>query len=110
MRGFGFPACAQRRQRAHLREAEADPEQGVGYFRVLVETGGHADRIGDMQPKGIDAQQRIVGSAFERRHGLQRGDGHAMRRLGVEAVQQRQREPAERPDEAAQAQIMSSGN
>ena len=43
MRGFGLPACGQRRHGADFGEAEAEPQHRVGHLGILVVAGGHAD-------------------------------------------------------------------
>ena len=49
-----------RRHRADLDKAEAEPQQRVRHFRALVETGRHADRIGEVQAEGAHRKFRIV--------------------------------------------------
>jgi hypothetical protein len=49
-----------RRHRADLDKAEAQPQQGIGDLRALVEAGGHADRIGEIQAEGPHRQLFIV--------------------------------------------------
>ena len=53
----------QRRDGADLDEAEAQPQQRVGHFGVLVEARRDADRIGKAQPERPHREPRIIGRA-----------------------------------------------
>ena len=48
-RGARVAGLRPRRHRADLDEAEAEGEQRVGHLAVLVEAGGDADRIGEVE-------------------------------------------------------------
>jgi hypothetical protein len=74
----------QRGDRADLGEAEPEGEQRVGYFAVLVEPGGHAERVGKGQPGYIDGERPRLGRPAITAAQLERGNGQAMRPLGVE--------------------------
>ncbi len=50
----------QRRHRADLDEAEAEPQQRVGHLGMLVEARRHADRIGEIEAEGTHREPRIV--------------------------------------------------
>ena len=60
MRGFGFPGCALRRHRSDLDEAKSKRFPGRQGHAVLVETGGEADGIWE-----IDAEDGCRMSRFD---------------------------------------------
>ena len=87
-----------RRHRADLDKAEAEPQQRVRHFRILVEAGGHADGIGKIQAEGAHREFRIVRPRPDRRQEFQALDRQPMRVFGIEPAQQRQREGVEGAD------------
>ncbi len=78
-----------RRQRADFDEAEAEAEHRVGNFGVFIEARRKADWIWKIEAESGDGQARVVLRRRARRQKFQRGDGRAMRALGVEQTQQR---------------------
>ena len=71
-----------RRHGADLDKAEAEAQQRVRHLRVLVEAGGDADRIGEIEPEGAHrqlARDRAAGRAD--RHEAQRLDRQSVRIL-----------------------------
>ena len=87
-----------RRHGADLDKAETELQQRIGHFRILVETGRHADRVGKIQAEGPHRQFVIIDPRPRRRQQFQTLDGEAMRILRIEPAQQRQRESIEGAD------------
>ena len=84
------PRIARLRPRRHgadLDKAETELQQRVGDFGVLVEAGGHADRIGKIQAKGPHGQFGIVRARPHRRQQFQTLECKAMRILRIEPAQ-----------------------
>src|SRR5262249_55292764 len=74
--------------RAALHEAEPGAEHGVGRLGVLVEAGGQADAVLELQPHQLNGQAGVVETLLARTEsGLQAADGGVVRVLGVEGVQ-----------------------
>ena len=101
MRGPALPRLRQRRQRAHLDEAEAHGEKLARHARILVEAGRHADRIGKIETEHrLAPSALIVGARGARiKPKLEALDGDIVGPLGIERVQQRLAEP-EQPTHA----------
>ncbi len=77
-----------RGHRAHLDHAEAEPRQGAGHFGILVEPGGHADGIGEIEAAEPRRQLRRIGVALARhRAEAQGGQRRGMGGLGIHAQQ-----------------------
>ncbi len=74
---------------ADLHEAEAEPQHRVRNLRVLVEAGGQADRIGEIEPEGADAEFAGIECRPRQRHEAQGLDRQCMRILRIEGPQQR---------------------
>ena len=91
-------ALRLRRHRADLDEAEAEPQQRVRHLGILVEARGHADRIGKVEAEGAHRELGIVSAQLDRRQEFQAVDREAMRILGIDPAQQRQREGVEGAD------------
>ena len=79
-----------RRHRADFDKAEAEPQQRVRHFGVLVEARGHADRIGKIQAERPHRQLGVVRPRPGRRQQPQALDRQAMRVLRIEPAHQRQ--------------------
>jgi hypothetical protein len=90
-----------RRHRADFDKAEAEPQQGIGHFRALVETRRHADRIGKVQAERPHRKFRIVRLRPDRRQQFQALDCHPMGIFRVEPAQERQRKGVEGADHGA---------
>ena len=82
---------------AHFDEAEAQAEQGVDVFAVLVQPGGEAHRVGEGQSEDpgregarAPAEQALQAGAVQR---LERRQSQAVRALGVEGEQEGPRQP-----------------
>jgi hypothetical protein len=90
-----------RRHRADLDEAEAEPQQRIRHLGALVETRGHADRIGEVEPERAHGKLGIVSVRLARRQEAQALDREAMRILGIEPTQHRQRKSVESADHGA---------
>ena len=93
----------QRRDRSDLDEAEAEAEHRVGRLRILVETRGKTDGIGELESERTHREPRVA------RHGRRprmqmtcSADGRAMRPLRIE-------EPQRTRDLIECAQAMSAG-
>ena len=93
-----------RRDAARLDKAEAQPQQRIDHFGMLVEAGRQADRIGKRQAERLDAQLFVVRRRTGQRRMLERIEGEPMRRLRIELAQQRPRQMVEQRNHA------SSGN
>ena len=76
-----------RRHGADLDKTEPQPQQRVRRLRALVETRGHADRIGKVQPERAHRQFAVIGLRPRRRQQPQPLDRHAVRILGIEPAQ-----------------------
>ena len=92
----------QRRHRADLDEAEAEPQQRIGHLGVLVEARRHADRIGKIEPEGAHGQARIVRGRRRERRKPQGLDRERMGVLGFDQAHQRPRERVEQADHAGE--------
>ena len=95
------PRIAGLRQRGDgtdLDEAETEPQQRVRHLRVLVEAGGNADRIGEIEPEGAYRQFAGFGRRTGQRHIAQGLDRQGMRVLRVEGPHQRPGQPVEKTD------------
>src|SRR5262249_48446380 len=88
-----------------LDKAEAEPQQRVRYLRVLVEARGHADRIGEVEAEGAHRELGIISAQLDRWQEFQTVDREAMRVLGVDPAQQRQREGVEGADHGSSSGI-----
>ena len=89
----GIARLRTRRHAADLDEAEALGEHGIGHFRILVEAGGKADRIGEVQPPDARPEDRVLLHPGARRQtALQCRDGDAMGGFRVQPAQQRTRD------------------
>ena len=93
----------KRRDRADLDEAEAEGKDRVRHLAILVEAGGHADRIGKVEAEEVLPQARIAGGGGPKRHRRQRFQRQAVRGFRIEGEE-------ERPEEAeGQSHAASSG-
>ena len=78
-----------RRDAARLDKAEAQPQQRIDHFGMLVEAGCEPDRVGERQAERLDAQLLVVRRRTGQRRVLERIEREPMRRLGIEPAQQR---------------------
>ena len=53
-----------RRHGSDLDKAEPEPQQRVRHLRALVEAGGHADRIGEVQTESARRRSQLAVRAF----------------------------------------------
>src|SRR5690606_32550006 len=90
---LGIARLRQRRDRADLGEAEAEPEQSVRHFGVLVIAGRHAERIGEVEPAQRDTKPRVTASRRRAAEaGAQREYRQSVRVFGIEG---KKRPPAD---------------
>src|SRR5262249_39013150 len=99
-----------RRHGSNLDEAEAEAQQRIGYLAILVEAGGDADRVREIQPERAHLQPRVVHRRARQRRETQRLDRERMRILRVECAHQRPRQAVEQADHGAASARMGSGN
>jgi hypothetical protein len=86
----GAPIAACATQRAGFDEAEAHGEKFARHARVLVEAGGHADRIGKIEAEELLAEPLVVGSIGPRvKAKFEALDGEVVRAFGIEREQER---------------------
>ena len=95
-----------RRQRADLGEAEAKLQQARGHAGVLVEAGGHAERIREIQPEHVCREAAVIDRRRRQRKMLQRENRQIMRALGVDRMQQGQRERSKKAIMRKSGEIM----
>ena len=77
-----------RGDRPDLGEAEAELQQRLGHLGILVEAGGHAERIDEVEASNRLPQARIGGQlAGRHKSGLQSGNRQAMGRFGIDKEQ-----------------------
>ena len=88
-------ALRLRRHGTDFDKTEAQAQQRIRYFGVLVETGGHADRIGKIQTEGPNRQLFVVRPRPPGWQQFQPLDRQAMCILRIEPAQQRQRKSVE---------------
>jgi hypothetical protein len=99
-----------RRDGADLGEAAAHGEHGFGYARVLVETGGDAERVRQFEAGERDPERRIVGrERAPMQPALERAQRHLVRILGRKCEEQRSRESVEAGQHRAQRSSGSAG-
>ena len=83
--GRGVAALGAWRKRADFDETEAHGEELARHARVLVEAGGHAERVGKVEAEQRLGKARIVGLVGTRKEPeLEALDGDVMREFGVE--------------------------
>src|SRR5262245_44308456 len=85
---FWISRLRPRRDGTDLDEAKAEAQQGIRYLRVLVETGGKTDRVGELESEGTHGQFLAVGRCLDRRHEAQRVDRQPVRVLRVQRAQE----------------------
>ncbi len=90
-----------RRDRADFGKAEAKRKDRVNGLAIFVEARGQAERIWKDEPERLDRKARIIhpggGETWQERQGR---DRQHMRRLRVEAIQDRLRNGAQSGDES----------
>ena len=94
-----------RRHAAGLDEAEAEPEQRIDHFGILVEAGRKADRIGKLRPKAATPSFSSSGAGRGSGASFSARSASACACSGIEHAQQRRGEAVEQRDHGA-----SSGN
>ena len=91
-RGRGLPSCGLRRDGADFEEAETEPRQAVDVVAVLVQPGGEADRIRELETHRLDrARRHRLGQAPGEAGGIQEGDAvhaDAVGGFGVEGEEE----------------------
>src|SRR5262249_28009587 len=80
-------------------KAEAQGQQRVGHLGMLIETGSHADGVGEVEPKGAHRQPRIIARRGASRSEFQRPDGKRMGLFWIERPQQRPGQAFEKADQ-----------
>ena len=85
-----------RRNGAGLDKAEAEPQQHVRHFRILVETRRHADRVGKIQSEGAHREPRIVARTGQHRREFQKLERERVSIFRIKRVQERPDEMLER--------------
>jgi hypothetical protein len=99
----GISGLRQGSERAHLRRAEAEREDPVEDFRILVEAGGEPDRVREVDAGDADREPGIGRGGIAERSVLQRADGEPVRPLRIELEDQRPEKRIERHSPAAMA-------
>ena len=91
VRRYTAPPDKARRDRPDLDKSEPGAQHRPDNFGILVEPGGQADRVGEIQPADLHRQARIVRGSVDRAESeAQRFQGEIVGSLGVEASQQGQ--------------------
>ena len=88
MRGFGFPSCARGVTVPASTKPKPSAKHRFGDFGVLVESGGEADRIGEVEAERVYTQAWIIDL-------LQRGPVENAQCVDRQSVREFRIEPAE---------------
>ena len=94
-----------RRDGADFDKTEADAQQRIRHFGVLVEAGGDADRIRKIEAEDTAGEPPVVARRRRQRREFQHPDRHAMRILRIERTEERPRQAIKEADHGS-----SSGN
>ena len=85
----------QRRDGADFDEAEAETQQSIGHFGVLVEARSNADRVGKIESERPQRQPLVIARRRRQRGEFQHFDRQPVGVFRVERVQERPGEAIE---------------
>ena len=108
---LGISVLRARRDGAGFDEAETETEHGLGDFGVLVEAGGEADGVGEIEAQYFDAQARVVAHLRWRSvDQAKRFDRQAVGKFRIEAAQDRPRQGKKRASKFHRDRIGLTGS